>query len=147
MVKLLLHDLAATYVTVTRTCLHLYSKQQVHLRQWQAWHDEKPEIMCVREQTGQARSREGEQTMAERATSWKAQAHIVLDVRPELEQGGEPFVRIMEAASAINPGRMLVIVAPFEPVPLYAVLEAQGFAHETEQVAADEWVVCFSRSA
>ncbi len=85
--------------------------------------------------------------MAARATNWKAQAHTVLDVRPELGQGGEPFVRIMEAASAIKPGETLVIVAPFEPIPLYAVLGAQGFAHETEKVTADEWVVCFTRSA
>ena len=85
--------------------------------------------------------------MGEQAAIWKAQAHTVLDVRPELEQGGEPFVRIMEAASSITPGETLVIVAPFEPVPLYAVLEARGFAHETEKVAADEWVVCFSRRA
>src|SRR4051794_31145722 len=98
--------------------------------------------MCVREQTGHALGREGEKTMAERATNWKAQARTVLGVRPELEQGGEPFVRIMEAASSIKPGGTLVILAPFEPVPLYAVLEAQGFAHETEKVAADEWVVC-----
>ena len=83
--------------------------------------------------------------MAERATNWKAQTQTVLDVRPELEQGGEVFVQIMEAASSIKPGETLVIVAPFEPVPLYAVLEAQGFAHETEKVAVDEWVVCFSR--
>ena len=92
-------------------------------------------------------AKEGEKTIAARATSWKAQAHTVLDVRPELEQGGEPFVHIMEAASSIKPGETLVIVAPFEPVPLYAVLEARGFAHETEKVAADEWVVCFSRRA
>jgi len=85
--------------------------------------------------------------MSERVTSWKAQANALLDVRPELEQGGEPFVRIMEAAFAIKSGGTLVIVAPFEPVPLYAVLEAQGFAHETEKEAADEWVVCFSRHA
>ena len=91
-------------------------------------------------------SREGETMMGEQAAIWKAQANTVLDVRPELEQGGEPFVRIMEAASVIKPGGTLVIVAPFEPVPLYAVLGVQGFAHETEKVAADEWVVCFSRS-
>ena len=83
--------------------------------------------------------------MATQATSWKAHAQTVLDVRPELEQGGEPFVRIMEAASSITPGETLVIIAPFEPVPLYGVLEARGFAHETERVAADEWVVCFKR--
>lgn len=83
--------------------------------------------------------------MREQAVMWKAKASTLLDVRPELEQGGEPFVRIMEAALAIKPGGTLVIVAPFEPVPLYAVLGAQGFVHETEKVATDEWVVCFSR--
>ena len=85
--------------------------------------------------------------MDTRATSWKAHAHAILDVRPELEQGGEPFVRIMEAATAVKPGETLVIVAPFEPVPLYAVLEGRGFAHETERMAANEWVVCFTRRA
>lgn len=84
--------------------------------------------------------------MAERAVNWKAQANTVLDVRPELEQGGEPFVHIMEAASAIKPGGTLVIIAPFEPVPLYDVLGARGFTHETEKVAADEWLVQFTRN-
>ena len=84
--------------------------------------------------------------MAEQAPSMKAQAHTVLDVRPELEQGGEPFVSIIEAASAIMPGGTLVIIAPFEPVPLYDVLGARGFSHETEKVAADEWIVQFTRS-
>lgn len=68
-------------------------------------------------------------------------------MRPDLEQGGEPFVRIMEAAEAIKPGGTLVIIAPFEPVPLYEVLGARGFVHETEKVAADEWVVRFKRNS
>jgi hypothetical protein len=45
MVKLLLHGLAATYVTVTLACPRLYSKQQVHLRMWRAWQGDTPEIM------------------------------------------------------------------------------------------------------
>jgi uncharacterized protein (DUF2249 family) len=72
---------------------------------------------------GHARNREGEQTMSERATHWKERVCLRLDVRPELEQGGEPFVRIMAAAAAIKSGETLVIIAPFEPAPLYAVLE------------------------
>ncbi len=40
--------------------------------------------------------------MREQAAIWKAKANTVLDVRPDLEQGGEPFVRIMEAAEAIK---------------------------------------------
>jgi hypothetical protein len=85
----------------------------------------------------------GEKTVAEQAVTWKAEADTVLDVRPDLESGGEPFVRIMEAASAIQPGRILVIIAPFEPVPLYDVLGARGFSHKTAMIAADEWVVRF----
>ncbi len=85
--------------------------------------------------------------MREQAAIWKARANTVLDVRPDLEQGGEPFVRIMEAAEAIKPGGTLVIIAPFEPVPLYEVLGARGFVHETEKVAADEWVVRFMRNS
>ena len=84
-----------------------------------------------------------EKTVAEQAVTWKAEADTVLDVRPDLESGGEPFVRIMEAASAIQPGRILVIIAPFEPVLLYDVLGARGFSHKTAMIAADEWVVRF----
>ncbi len=81
--------------------------------------------------------------MSERATSWKAQANALLDVRPDLDSGGEPFVRIMAAACAIKPGETLVIIAPFEPIPLYDVLGARGFSHETAMIAAGEWVVRF----
>lgn len=80
-------------------------------------------------------------------SAWKAEAATVLDVRPELEAGGEPFVRIMEAAAEITPGASLVIVAPFEPVPLYSALGVQGFSHATHSVTADEWVVRFTRDA
>lgn len=76
---------------------------------------------------------------------WKAAAKILLDVRPDVEFGGEPYVRMMEVAQAIKPGETFVIIAPFEPIPLYDILRAQGFLYETQQAAQDEWVVCFSR--
>jgi len=85
-------------------------------------------------------------TVTEQAVIWKAEADTVLDVRPDLESGGEPFVRIMEAVATIKPGGTLVIIAPFEPVPLYDVLGAGGFSYETDMVATDEWVVRFSRA-
>lgn len=83
-------------------------------------------------------STKGEKTISERATSWKAQAYALLDVRPELEQGGEAFVSIMAAAAAIKSGETLVIIAPFESAPLYEVLEAHSFAHAMENLVADE---------
>ncbi len=87
---------------------------------------------------------EGEQAVVEQSVTSKAEAEVILDVRPDVESGGEPFVRIMEAADAIKPGGTLVIIAPFEPVPLYDVLGARGFSHETAMVAGDEWVVRFA---
>ena len=82
--------------------------------------------------------------MTKQAVTSKAEAEVILDVRPDLENGGEPFVRIMEAAYTIQPGKTLVIIAPFELIPLYDVLGARGFSHETAMVAADEWVVRFT---
>lgn len=76
-----------------------------------------------------------------------SQHTTTLDVRPDLERGDEPFARIMESAASIAPGGQLMLIAPFEPVPLYAVLGGQGFTHQSEQRAADEWVVTFTRQA
>lgn len=81
--------------------------------------------------------------MTEQTTRCKAEAATVLDVRPELASGGEPFVRVIETAGTIQPGGMLVIIAPFEPVPLYDVLGALGFTHQTATFAPDTWVVRF----
>ena len=82
--------------------------------------------------------------MTEQAMTSKSEAEVILDMRPDLESGGEPFVRIMETASSLQPGKTMVIIAPFEPIPLYDVLGARGFSHETAMVADDEWVVRFS---
>ena len=79
------------------------------------------------------------------AAGWIAAAATTLDVRPTLEQGGEPFIAIMEAAASITPCESLVIIAPFEPAPLYGALGARGFAHTTCRRADDEWVVRFTR--
>jgi uncharacterized protein (DUF2249 family) len=83
--------------------------------------------------------------MSNHLAEWQAEAAATLDVRPDLERGDEPFVRIMEAAAGIAPGQTLIIIAPFEPAPLYGVLGARGFSHETTCVAADEWIVRFVR--
>ena len=75
---------------------------------------------------------------------WKATAHILLDVRPDVEHDGEPYIRMIEGAQAIKSGETCVIIAPFEPILLYDILQARGFLYEAQQVAHDEWVVCLS---
>jgi uncharacterized protein (DUF2249 family) len=72
---------------------------------------------------------------------------LILDVRPDLNQGQDPFAKIMQAAGQISTGQELLLIAPFEPVPLYSVLEQQGFAHDTENAAPNEWRVTFRRTA
>ncbi|SRR6266567_5102761 len=64
-----------------------------------------------------------------------------LDVREDLRCGKEPFSRIMATVAALVPGQVLVLRAPFEPVPLYRALGQRGFAHWTESGAADDWSV------
>ncbi len=66
---------------------------------------------------------------------------VDLDVREDLRRGEEPFSRIMGAVTALDPGQVLVLRAPFEPAPLYRVLGQRGFAHWTESRAADDWSV------
>lgn len=83
---------------------------------------------------------------SEVVSAWKAAAATLLVVGPELAAGGEPFVRIMEAAAQISVGGTLVLVAPFEPVPLYGALGNRGLMHATQHVAADEWVVRFTHA-
>lgn len=70
-----------------------------------------------------------------------------LDVRAVLASGGEPFDLIMAAAERIAPGNTLELIAPFEPVPLYAVMRRRGFARTTETRGAGEWVVTFRNTA
>lgn len=68
---------------------------------------------------------------------------VDLDVRDDLRQGREPFSRIMAARRTVPEGGVLRLRAIFEPVPLYAVMEKQGFAHWTERFAEDDWRVWF----
>jgi Uncharacterized conserved protein (DUF2249) len=75
------------------------------------------------------------------------QHFTALDVRPDLARGDEPFERIIHAAESVASGDQLILIAPFEPVPLYAVLQGYGFTHQSERRVADEWVITFIRHA
>jgi uncharacterized protein (DUF2249 family) len=72
-------------------------------------------------------------------------ARVHLDVREDLRAGREPFARIVAAVDTLSPDGVLVLRAPFEPVPLYRVLARRGFAHWTESSEAEDWLVWFYR--
>src|SRR5690606_20812642 len=63
----------------------------------------------------------------------------VVDARPTLAAGGEPFAEIMEAASQVQQGEVLVVLAPFEPVPLEGVLSEQGFSYVVDELEGGDW--------
>ena len=48
---------------------------------------------------------------------------------------------------AIEPGRVLVIEAPFHPLPLRRLLRRRGFRSSAECLGAEHWRVRFERSA
>ena len=68
-----------------------------------------------------------------------------IDARPIIASGREPFEEIMSVASALGEGEALVVLAPFEPVPLEGILSSQGFAYEAEDIGAGDWQVTFRR--
>ncbi len=69
----------------------------------------------------------------------------VLDVRPDLAAGQEPFTRILRTAEDTPAGGSFVLLAPFEPVPLYSVLEKLGYTYESRAVAGEGYRVVFRR--
>jgi uncharacterized protein (DUF2249 family) len=71
----------------------------------------------------------------------------VLDVRPILEAGGTPCGAIDAAVGRLIPGQSLVVLVPFEPVPLYTKLGSCGFGHETEKLPDGTWRVEFKPTA
>ena len=67
-----------------------------------------------------------------------------LDVRPMLRAGEEPFQAIMDAVGALAPGESLRLVAPFRPVPLFAVMANRGFSASDRPLDGGDWEVVFS---
>lgn len=70
-----------------------------------------------------------------------------VDARPIIASGGEPFEAIMAAAASLADGEDLVVLAPFEPVPLEGVLSAQGFSYEVADLGGGDWRATFRRSS
>ena len=70
---------------------------------------------------------------------------ITLDVRADIQEGREPFSRIIQAAAGLRNGEALLLIAPFEPVPLYRIMARQGFSYKCRPAGTGDWEVLFSR--
>jgi uncharacterized protein (DUF2249 family) len=69
---------------------------------------------------------------------------VELDVRPILRNGGEPFEKIMQTVSALQPGQGLRLYATFKPTPLLHVLGSKGYTHQAKELDGGEWEVLFT---
>jgi hypothetical protein len=72
-------------------------------------------------------------------------APFVLDVRPIFTRGEAPCQAIDDAIESLSPGQPLVLLAPFEPIPLYAKLGRLGFTHQSTPQSDGTWRVEFRR--
>jgi AcrR family transcriptional regulator len=63
----------------------------------------------------------------------------VLDVRPLLAQGIEPFHDIQDHLRRLPSGGLLRIIAPFRPTPLVQVLGEQGYRVNASERADGHW--------
>jgi len=70
---------------------------------------------------------------------------IRVDVREDIRRGHEPLAKIMRAVEHLGTDQVLLLRAPFEPTPLYALLGKRGFGHTTERQGPDDWWVWFHR--
>ena len=72
---------------------------------------------------------------------------VTVDVREDIQQGREPFEKIMAAVDRLEPDETLLLINSFEPRPLYRVMAQNGFAHWAEQTADGDWRIYFRRDA
>jgi uncharacterized protein (DUF2249 family) len=76
-----------------------------------------------------------------------SQQTVTLDVREDIRNGREPFARIMQTVASLQDDEQLLLIAPFEPAPLFAVLAQRGFAYQSKPTPTGDYEVLFTRGA
>ena len=72
---------------------------------------------------------------------------VTLDVREDIRNGREPLAKIMQSVANLKDNAQLLLIAPFEPAPLYAVLAQRGYSHQSKPTPAGDFEVLFTRSS
>jgi uncharacterized protein (DUF2249 family) len=72
---------------------------------------------------------------------------LLLDARPIFARGETPCKAIDDAVASLIPGQPLVLLVPFEPVPLYAKLGKEGFSHHEKELDDGTWRVEFRKTS
>ena len=72
---------------------------------------------------------------------------VTVDVREDIRNGREPFSKIMQAAAGLKTNEELLLIAPFEPAPLFGVMKKQGFRFAARPMPTGDWEVVFTRES
>ncbi len=80
--------------------------------------------------------------------AWFDEARIEarFDARPLHAEGQNPIAPILQAAKEVPEGGIFYLRNTFEPLPLYDVLDKQGFVPWARQQGPDDWAVFFYRA-
>jgi hypothetical protein len=71
---------------------------------------------------------------------------VELDVREDIAKSEDPFQKIMKTVTSMQTGDVLILHAPFQPVPLYGVLTAKGFKYDTVQLDEKHFKTLFTKN-
>lgn len=63
---------------------------------------------------------------------------VILDVRPILNSGEDPFNKIIAKLKTMNDQQGLLIINTFEPIPLLNILKDKGYSYETTRPTEQE---------
>ncbi len=69
---------------------------------------------------------------------------VVLDVRPILARGEEPFSHIQQCVDGLGADQTLLLKAPFEPTPLYLFMRQRGYREQARQLVSGLWEILFT---
>ena len=69
---------------------------------------------------------------------------VTLDVREDIRNGREPFAKIMQTVASLKNDEQLLLIAPFEPVPLFALLAQRGYFHQSKPTPTGDFEVLFT---
>ncbi|MCK5424350.1 MAG: DUF2249 domain-containing protein [Emcibacter sp.] len=70
---------------------------------------------------------------------------VKLDVRPILASGADPLEQILAKVDTLNPDGILLIEAPFNPLPLRRMLAGRGYASHGVPLSPKHWQVYFKK--
>jgi uncharacterized protein (DUF2249 family) len=72
---------------------------------------------------------------------------VIMDVRPILADGEDPFNKIQAKIKELKPGQILNIINTFEPSPLISMLNKKGYESYVKKLANNHYETFFHKKA